>query len=170
LIIFILLSYFFINMNEFKVEFLFSLYYGFLMCKFTKMLDNSIVDEESILHFEKNEKYKSIFGMNCWVLIEECYFNKDSNILYQDLEKKTLNNNTTTEITETVEITETESNKNTKPEKEKEDENSQIKNSDNIPEQHEVDSIDLSDNADTILINDKKLKDSFVDISLTTTN
>jgi hypothetical protein len=62
-----------LNYREFKFESLFSFYYGFLICKIPKYFNYS-PNEETILHFEKNEKYKSIFNLENWVLIEECFF------------------------------------------------------------------------------------------------
>ncbi len=61
------------NLSEFKIESLLSLYYGFLMCKFSKHFD-TFMNDERIISFEKNDTYKSIVNLEGWVHIEECYF------------------------------------------------------------------------------------------------
>jgi hypothetical protein len=74
-----------INYGEFKFEFIISIYFGFLMCKFQKYLNYS-PSEEDILHFEKNESYKFFFNLDSWISIEECYFKSNSNLSHEDLE------------------------------------------------------------------------------------
>jgi len=65
------------NLPQFKFEYCFALYFGFLICKFPKYLQNSM-NEEDILHFEKNENFKFFFNLHGWVLIEECFFKSES--------------------------------------------------------------------------------------------
>jgi hypothetical protein len=91
LLILISLLFFIFNINEFRIELFSGVYYGYLMCKFNNFLDNSIIDEENILHFEKNENYKFLFILDGWVLIEECYFNvKKQNELPRDVNIKNI--------------------------------------------------------------------------------
>ncbi len=66
-----------LNFSEFKFEFILAIYYGFLICRCPKYFDYS-PNEEEILHLEKNEHFKSIFSLNSWILIEECFFNTNS--------------------------------------------------------------------------------------------
>jgi hypothetical protein len=77
LFLFILILGFVCNIRELKLDFLFSIYYGFLMCKFPKFLDYC-PSEEDILHIEKNEKYKFLFNTDGWITVEECYFKSPS--------------------------------------------------------------------------------------------
>lgn len=85
LLLFFILVGFVINYGEFKFEFLISIYYGFMMCKFQKYL-NYNYSEEDILHFEKNESYKFFFNLESWISIEECYFKSNTNLSHEDLE------------------------------------------------------------------------------------
>jgi hypothetical protein len=72
LLIFTFITFLVVNYNEFKVEALISMPYGFFICKFQNYLDYPI-DDEKILHFEKNERFKSIFNMDGWIPIEQQY-------------------------------------------------------------------------------------------------
>jgi hypothetical protein len=73
LILILLISSLIFNMTEFKLEYFMSLYFGFLLCKFSNCF-NYLANNEDILHFEKNENFKFFFSINGWIHVEECYF------------------------------------------------------------------------------------------------
>ena len=66
------------NGREFKIEMWISFYYGFLMCKFPKIYDVEMINEESVLHFEKNENYRFIVNLDSWIPIDENYIKKSN--------------------------------------------------------------------------------------------
>jgi hypothetical protein len=73
LLLFFLISGLSLNIAEFKFDYIISIYYGFMICRFKKILSYT-PNEEEILHFEKNENYKFFFSLNGWISVEECYF------------------------------------------------------------------------------------------------
>ena len=85
LIVIYLICFLIMNGKEFKVELWLSFYYGFLMCKFPKIYDVELISEETILHFEKNENYLFVVGIDSWIPIDESYIKK-SGVNISDIE------------------------------------------------------------------------------------
>ena len=61
-----------------KLQVWISFYYGFLMCKFPMIYDVEMINEESVLHFEKNENYRFIVNLDSWIPIDENYIKKSN--------------------------------------------------------------------------------------------
>ena len=78
LIVLFIVGFLIMNGREFKIEMWISFYYGFLMCKFPKIYDVEMINEESVLHFEKNENYRFIVNLDSWIPIDENYIKKSN--------------------------------------------------------------------------------------------
>jgi hypothetical protein len=104
LLIIIFLVFIILNLTEFKVEIIVSLYYGFLMCKMSKLLNYNL-NEDTVLLFEKNDSYKFLVGLSDWVAIENSLLKKNVKKINIDTEVMDLHddslredNNTNTNI------------------------------------------------------------------------
>jgi membrane associated rhomboid family serine protease len=70
LLLFTFLLFIIINVNEFKIEAIVCVAFGFLICKF-QVFANYPINEEKIVLFEKNDSYKSIFNLEGYIAVDQ---------------------------------------------------------------------------------------------------
>lgn len=92
-----------LNGLKIKIEFILSFYFGFLICKYPKIFNASFLNEETILHFEKNEKFLFLVGITGYIPIDESYIgnvssSNNNNIPIPQEENKENNENSDKEL------------------------------------------------------------------------
>lgn len=106
LIVLYIIGFILLTGKEIRLEFFLSFYFGFLICKYPKIYDIYIFEEESILHFEKNEKYSFIVNINGYIHIDYIGKNNINTVISEKKseENKVIEDQEELKIIESVQI------------------------------------------------------------------